>query len=153
MPAGSQGWVCATEEGAPQPSQMMVSVILMATAAGLCYGGLGTASQLRFVLLQTLRTEPCPAGCNWLSFWSPLAAGPGLGGTFAQAHSFSIAMRGKLSLLSSNACFPERWGGGDKGRSGGMRHGCFLRVCFFSPCAECKQDLGCFLGTLYRRRN
>lgn len=36
-----------------------------------------------------------------------LAAGPGLGRTFAQAHSFSMVIWGKLSLLCSNACFPE----------------------------------------------
>lgn len=93
---------------------------------------IGTALQLGSALMGTA-SRAMPGWVQLATLLESLAVGPGLGGTFAQAHSFSIVIWGKLSLLSSNACFPERWGGGDKGHSGGMRHVCFLRMCFFSP--------------------
>lgn len=84
-----------------------------------------------------------------------LAVGPGLGGMFVQAHSFSIVIRRKLSLLSSNACFPERWSGGDKGTWQGCVTAAYSEYVSSLPLSstECKQHSGCFWGTLYRWRN
>lgn len=81
--------------------------------------------------------------------------GPGLGGMFVQAHSFSIVIRRKLSLLSSNACFPERWSGGDKGTWQGCVTAAYSEYVSSLPLSstECKQHSGCFWGTLYRWRN
>lgn len=55
-----------------------------------------------------------------------------LGGMFSQAHSFSIVIRCKLSLLSSHACFPERWSGGDK---------CTWQGCVTAASSECVSSL------------
>lgn len=77
-------------------------------------------------------TEHSPSQLSTTAVEESLAVGPGLGGMFAQAHSFTIVIPCKLSLLSSNACFPERWSGGDKS----TWQGCVTAAsseCFFSP--------------------
>lgn len=72
-------------------------LFLMTTAAGCGVGVHWPVAQIGSV---PMGTEQSPALLGATAVQESLAVGPGLGGMFAQAHSFSIVIRCKLSPLS-----------------------------------------------------